>query len=264
MHTSSRLHISSSFPWFSYHSALLDAVQLQSLRWEWLLVVVLFVIHVQTSAEMVWSLLKGAELCNTSAEICKVIVSSFYVQRQLPSQLSWVGSWMLRLGQHGVICLCVKPLYLVHLLNAWELNGLPLSVFITCEYPNFEGTMSTTGIVVFADTDFVTRYLEYSSMMTTRYSPVESVPQESIQLRCPLAFLGINSNMFKGSICSVPSYVVWQQFLIYLWTPHTVCWHAEAREGTNRLPEAEPNSIFWNYLFFSVDRERLDWLKNFV
>ena len=69
----------------------------------------------------------------------------------------------------------------------FTLKGRPLSDFTFAGNKNVENTLSTIGITFSAAIDLVistTGNREYSSMMTSRYSPVSTGPQKSIEMCC--------------------------------------------------------------------------------
>ena len=63
-----------------------------------------------------------------------------------------------------------------------QIKGTSIVSLIVCGYPNCDRTLSNTGINVLTETDLIIStigYLEYSSIITNKYSPVGSGPQKS-------------------------------------------------------------------------------------
>ena len=95
--------------------------------------------------------------------------------------------------------------------KAVELKGLPLSDYMSPGYPKVDSTLSTAGIVVLADTEFAistTGYRVYSSVITSKCSPVRRGPQK-LMFKCSHG-PARSSDMFRGTMGVGSAYVDWQ------------------------------------------------------
>ena len=82
-------------------------------------------------------------------------------------------------GQYGITLRCLTLRCVAKECHCSLLKGGPLSDFSTSGISNTDITLSNTGITVLADVDRTTGYIEYASMITNTYSPVDSGPLKS-------------------------------------------------------------------------------------
>jgi hypothetical protein len=92
------------------------------------------------------------------------------------------SAWEFARGYDGVTRQSLNPMFSAYCRNGYQLNADSLSVLMTFGIPKVDMTLSSTGITVVADSDLIIStigYLEYSSVITNKESPLGNGPQMS-------------------------------------------------------------------------------------
>ena len=93
-------------------------------------------------------------------------------------------------GPSGLTTMVLTPAHFIYIWYSWlplPLNGGPQSVLTESGNPCVEKTQSICGMTAWALVLLVNStsgYLVYSSITTSRYSPLGSGPQKSISVHC--------------------------------------------------------------------------------